>query len=82
MYIGAERRKVLHLWQKGKGVSMEELLKEAIITTGGKIKCPVCGKTNGMITGQEKVENFRIRCKSSRRGHEHFFVLNAGKEDK
>lgn len=61
---------------------MEERLKEAIITTDGKIKCPICGKTNGMITGKEKVENFRIRCKSSRRGHEHFFVLNVGKEDK
>lgn len=59
---------------------MEEL-KEAIIGPDRKIRCPVCGKTNGMITGQEKVENFRIRCKSSRRGHEHFFVLNTGREN-
>lgn len=59
-----------------------EKLKEAIVTPDNKIKCPICGKTNGMITGQEKVENFRIRCKSSRRNCEHFFLLNTGKEDK
>lgn len=59
-----------------------EQLKEAVITPDNKIKCPICGKTNGMITGQEKVENFRIRCKSSRRNREHFFLLNTGKEDK
>ncbi len=53
-----------------------EILKEAIITENGKIKCPYCGKTNGMITGNETIRNYKVRCRGSRRGHEHFFVLN------
>lgn len=80
--MGVEFRNVLHPWQKGKGVSMEERLKEAIITTDGKIKCPICGKTNGMISGSETIRNYRIRCKSSRRNHEHYFVLNVESEGK
>lgn len=51
--------------------------RQAIIEPGTmKIKCPVCGKTNGLINRNAKVCNFRIRCKSSRRNHEHFFILN------
>lgn len=60
---------------------MEEL-KEAIITPDNKIKCPYCFKTNGMVTGRETVRNFKIRCKGSRRGREHYFMLNAEKEEK
>ena len=48
-----------------------EQLKEAIITPDKKIKCPY-----GMITGNETVRNFKIRCKGSKRGREHYFVLN------
>ena len=58
-----------------------ETLKEAIITYDNKIKCPYCLKTNGMVTGKEYVENFKIRCKGSRRGAEHFFILNTGKKE-
>lgn len=54
---------------------MDEL-KQAIITPDKKIKCPYCFKTNGMVTGRETVRGFVIRCKGSRRGHEHYFVLN------
>lgn len=61
---------------------MDELLKEAIITPDNKIKCPHCGKTNGMVTGNETVRNFKIRCKGSRRNHEHYFVLNTEREGK
>lgn len=53
-----------------------EQLKEAIITPDNKIRCPICGKVCGLITGCETVRNFKIRCKSSRRNHEHYFVLN------
>lgn len=59
-----------------------EKLKGAIITHDKKIKCPYCFKTNGMITGRETVRNFKIRCKGSRRGREHYFVLNVEKEEK
>lgn len=60
---------------------MEEL-KEAIITPDNKIRCPICGKVQGMITGRETVRNFKIRCRSSRRNCEHFFMLNAESEEK
>lgn len=57
---------------------MEEL-KEAIIEPEtNKIKCPVCGETNGLITPGAYVRGHRIRCKRSRRNHEHYFVLNYG----
>lgn len=49
--------------------------REAIIEEN-KIRCPICGATNGMITGRETIRNYKIRCKSSRRNHEHFFMLN------
>lgn len=57
-------------------------LKEAIITPDKKIQCPICGKTNGMITGQETIRNYKVRCRASRRGREHFFVLNVEMEEK
>lgn len=59
-----------------------EILKEAIITYDNKIRCPYCLKTNGMISGNEFVRNFKIRCKGSRRGAEHFFVLNVSEKEK
>lgn len=58
-----------------------ETLKEAIITYDNKIKCPYCLKTNGIVTGEEYVKNFKMRCRGSRRGLEHFFVLNVGDEE-
>lgn len=60
---------------------MEEL-KEAIITPDKKIRCPICGKVQGMLSGRETIRNFKIRCRSSRRNHEHFFVLNSESEEK
>lgn len=60
---------------------MEELkLKEAIITPDNKIKCPICYKTNGKVTGEETVRNFKIRCRGSKRNHEHYFMLNLNVE--
>lgn len=54
----------------------KEILQNAVITADNKIQCPICGKTNGMITGRETVRNYEIRCRGSRRGFEHYFVLN------
>ncbi len=59
---------------------MEEL-KKALIGEDGKVICPYCGKTNGRVDGSEFVYNYRIRCRGSRRGREHFFLLFAGNEE-
>lgn len=53
-------------------------LKQAIITEDKKIKCPLCYKTNGIVNNEAYVRNYIIRCKSSRRNHEHYFILNIG----
>lgn len=58
-----------------------EIIKDAVITEDKKIKCAICGKTNGMVTGHETIVNFRIRCRGSRRGHEHFILLNIEPEE-
>lgn len=59
-----------------------EKLKEAVITADKKIQCPICGKCNGMVTGEETIRNFKVRCRGSRRDWEHFFVLNVEREEK
>lgn len=59
-----------------------EILKEAIITPDKKIKCPICGKTCGMITGQETIRNYKVKCRGSRREWQHYFVINVEKEEK
>lgn len=60
-------------------IGMEEL-KQAVITDDGKIKCPICYKTNGQVHINTFVRNYVIRCRGSRRNNEHFFVLNFGEE--
>ena len=52
--------------------------KQAIITEDKKIKCPVCGKTNGIANDGAFVRGYIIRCRSSKRNHEHSFILNIG----
>lgn len=63
-------------------MEVAEDLREAVITEDGKIQCPICGKCNGMITGEETIRNFKIRCRGSRRGWEHYFTINVEKEEK
>lgn len=53
-----------------------ENLKQAVIETDGRIRCPVCFKVNGIVTNDAILKNYKIRCRTSRRGHEHFFVVN------
>ena len=52
-------------------------MKEAIVTSKGEVRCPYCGLLNAMLTGKEMVRGLKIRCRGSRRGTEHYFVLNA-----
>lgn len=53
-----------------------ETYKQAIITDDKKIKCPYCFKTCGMINEGALIKNYKVRCRGSRRGKEHFFWLN------
>lgn len=62
---------------------MEELQK-AIIKADGEVKCPICGEVNGHVTGSNfsgAFQNYKIRCKNSASGNEHFFLLFAGNEE-
>ena len=61
---------------------MAETLKEAIITLDKKIKCPICNKTNGLLNKEAVIKDYKIRCRGSRRGAEHFFILNSGGDEK
>lgn len=51
--------------------------RQAIIEHG-EIRCPVCGRKCGEITGNEEVKNFRILCKGTRTNgnQKHYFILN------
>jgi len=54
---------------------MEEL-KQAIITPDRKVHCPHCSKVALILNDEAYVKNLKIRCRGSRRGVEHFFILN------
>ena len=54
---------------------MDEL-KNAVIGPDGRIRCPHCFKTNGMANDDAFIKNYIMRCRGSRRGAEHFFVVN------
>ena len=53
-----------------------ETYKQAIIEDNKVIRCPICGRVNGLANDGAFVRNYIIRCKSSRRNHEHYFTLN------
>lgn len=50
--------------------------KQAIIEDNKCIRCPICGRVNGLVNDGAVIRNYIIRCRSSRRNNEHFFVLN------
>ena len=56
---------------------MEEL-KQAVISADGKIHCPYewCCKVNGVVNEGAIIENYIVRCRASRRGREHYFLVN------
>ena len=53
-------------------------LLQAIITPDKKVKCPICGKTAMILNDDTFIRNCQIRCRASRKGLEHYFMLNAG----
>ena len=61
-----------------------EGLEQAIITEDGRIRCPFawCGKVNGIVGGDTIIKNYIVRCRASRRNHEHFFVIDYNGEKK
>lgn len=59
-----------------------ETYKLAIVEDDNRIRCPICGRVNGIANDGAVIRNYIVRCKSSRRNHEHYFILNAGEEKK
>ena len=55
-------------------------MKEAIIEEDGAIKCPICGKKTGELTGNEVVKNFVVQCPRKIEGKAHRFVINLQSE--
>ena len=55
-----------------------ETVKNAIIGTDRKIRCPYawCGKDNGIANKDAIIKDYIVRCRASRRGHEHYFLIN------
>lgn len=62
-------------------INLIEKEPQAIIERG-EIRCPVCGRKHGEITGNEEVKNFRMLCKGTRanRNQKHYFILNVERE--
>lgn len=46
------------------------------IINGGWVVCPVCGKKQFKLYGDEKINNLKYRCKMSRARIEHFMIVN------
>lgn len=55
---------------------------EAIITSSGDIRCPICNKKLGEITGKEEVKNFKLFCRGKKGTGNHCCILNTGSEVK
>ena len=59
-----------------------EAYRQTVIEDDRRIRCPICGRVNGIANDGAVIRNYIVRCKSSRRNHEHYFILNAGEEKK
>jgi len=59
---------------------MEEL-KQGIITSDRKVRCPYCNKLALILNDEAYVKNLKIRCRGSRHGLEHFFIVSGGNEE-
>ena len=46
------------------------------IIKNGWVVCPVCGKKQFKLYGNEEIKNLKYRCKSSRAGSPHFMIVN------
>lgn len=54
-------------------------MKYAIINNG-EIRCPICGKKVGCVTGKEEVKNFHMRCPRKLAGKSHEFIIDLSME--
>lgn len=53
---------------------------EYAILKNNEIRCPVCNKKIGNITGNEKIINFQMQCPRKLNGTAHEFIINIEKE--
>lgn len=52
-------------------------LQEAIITSDKIIRCPICGKKHGELSGNEIILGFKMFCRGKDRyDNRHFFLVN------
>ncbi len=42
----------------------------------GWIICPICGKRQFPLNGDEVIRGLKYRCRTSRASHEHFMIIN------
>lgn len=55
---------------------MMEQLPEALIVKG-EIRCPICGRKHGELTGDEIILGFKMFCRGKDRyDNRHFFLIN------
>ena len=55
---------------------MMERLPEALIVKG-EIRCPICGRKHGELTGDEIILGFKMFCRGKDRyDNRHFFLIN------
>lgn len=54
---------------------MNKKLPQAMIV-GKDIRCPVCGRKWGEISGNEEIKNFHVRCARKNHGLVHSFIVN------
>lgn len=50
-------------------------LPQAMIA-GKDIRCPICGRKWGEISGNEEIKNFHVRCARKNHGLVHSFIVN------
>ena len=55
-------------------------MKNAIITDTRDVRCPICNKKIGELTGNEVVKNFIVQCPRKIEGKAHRFVINLQSE--
>ncbi len=58
-----------------------EGLKQAVITPNKRVCCPYCGKLAFILNDGAYVKNLKVRCRGSRHGLEHFFIVSGGNEE-
>lgn len=52
-----------------------EKIQQALIV-GNDIRCPLCGRKWGAISGKETIINYKARCPRTIHGKCHWFIVN------